>query len=226
MIPCAIDQDPYFRMTRDVAARLHFAKPALIHARFLDALQGPGSKMSASVDSSAIFMSDEPNKIKNKINRYAFSGGQVTEQEQREKGGDAQKDVSFQYLTFFLEDDEELERIRQAYTKGEMLTGELKAKCIEQLRIYVKGFQERRAKVTDEVVKDFMARKPLEWKGNQNPVAVAKRESEAAAEAEGAEGAGANGAPKLTKNQEKKLAKEKAIREKKAKEAAAKADAA
>ena len=50
LIPCAIDQDPYFRMTRDVAARLHFAKPSLIHARFLDALQGPGSKMSVKMN--------------------------------------------------------------------------------------------------------------------------------------------------------------------------------
>ncbi|CAF4920690.1 unnamed protein product, partial [Rotaria sp. Silwood2] len=28
LIPCAIDQDPYFRMTRDVAPRLNFPKPA------------------------------------------------------------------------------------------------------------------------------------------------------------------------------------------------------
>lgn len=211
MIPCAIDQDPYFRMTRDVAARLHFAKPALIHARFLDALQGPGSKMSASVDSSAIFMKDQPNQIKNKINRYAFSGGQVTEAEQREKGGDAEKDVSYQYLTFFLEDDDELERIRVAYTKGKLLTGELKAKCIAELQTYVKGFQERRAAVTDDVVKVFMARKKLEWRGNPNAIVVKKPEGESA----GGEAAG-EGAPKMTKNQEKKLAKLKAIEEKKA----------
>ncbi|KUJ11817.1 tryptophanyl-tRNA synthetase-like protein [Mollisia scopiformis] len=211
IIPCAIDQDPYFRMTRDVAARLHFAKPALIHARFLDALQGPGSKMSASVDSSAIFMKDQPNQIKNKINRYAFSGGQVTEAEQREKGGDAEKDVSYQYLTFFLEDDDELERIRVAYTKGELLTGELKAKCIAELQTYVKGFQERRAAVTDDVVKVFMARKKLEWRGNPNAIVVKKPEGESA----GGEAAG-EGTPKMTKNQEKKLAKLKAIEEKKA----------
>ena len=71
LIPCAIDQDPYFRMTRDVASRIKFAKPSLIHAKFLDALQGPGTKMSASVDESAIFMKDTPNQIKNKINKYA-----------------------------------------------------------------------------------------------------------------------------------------------------------
>ncbi len=44
LIPCAIDQDPYFRLCRDVAPRIHLAKPSMIHSRFLDALQGPSSK--------------------------------------------------------------------------------------------------------------------------------------------------------------------------------------
>lgn len=199
-------------MTRDVAARLHFAKPALIHARFLDALQGPGSKMSASVDTSAIFMYDEPNKIKNKINKYAFSGGQATEAEQREKGGDAEKDVSFQYLTFFLEDDAELEQIRKDYTSGKLLTGQLKAKCIEELQAYVKGFQERRAAVTDEMVADFFAQKKMVFKGNPNPIAVAQP-SGGEASGEATEGG-------LTKNQLKKLEKQKQIDAKKAEKAA------
>jgi tryptophanyl-tRNA synthetase len=217
LIPCAIDQDPYFRMTRDVAARLHFAKPALIHSRFLDALQGPGSKMSASVETSAIFMKDQPNQIKNKINKYAFSGGQVTEAEQREKGGDTEKDVSYQYLTFFLEDDEELERIRIAYSKGEMLTGELKAKCISELQVYVKTFQERRARVTEAVVDEFMKLRPLEWKANPNPKRPQLTDGEAR------EGEAGEGPQKLTKNQEKKLAKQKMIEEKKAAAAKGKA---
>ncbi|KAI0999561.1 Tryptophan--tRNA ligase, cytoplasmic [Podosphaera aphanis] len=221
LIPCAIDQDPYFRMTRDVAARLHFAKPALIHSRFLDALQGPGSKMSASVDASAIFMKDTPEKIKKKINRFAFSGGQVTEAEQRRLGGDAEKDVSFQYLNFFLEDDTELERVRVAYTKGEMLTGELKAMCIRELQSYVKEFQERRALVTDDTVRDFMARKQLQWKCN--PIAtVSKIEAEIAGEKNMEQGQ-AQQPCKMTKNQAKKLAKMREVEEKKAAAKAAKA---
>lgn len=63
LIPCAIDQDPYFRLTRDVAARLKYPKPALIHSQFFPALQGPGSKMSASIDTSAIFMNDTMNAM-------------------------------------------------------------------------------------------------------------------------------------------------------------------
>lgn len=202
-------------MTRDVADRLHYAKPALLHTRFLDALQGPGSKMSASIDTSAIFMNDDASKIKNKINKYAFSGGQVSLEEQRQLGGRTEKDVSFQYLTFFLEDDEELEKIRVAYEKGEMLTGELKAKCIAELQAYVGAFQERRALVTDDVVKEFMALRKLEWKGNPNAIVVEKPQQ--AASEVSAEGSG-----KLTGNQEKKLQKLKQIQEKKEKLAAAK----
>jgi tryptophanyl-tRNA synthetase len=33
LIPCAIDQDAYFRMTRDVAHKLKQGKPALIHSK-------------------------------------------------------------------------------------------------------------------------------------------------------------------------------------------------
>ncbi|KAB8255396.1 hypothetical protein BDV32DRAFT_112981 [Aspergillus pseudonomiae] len=175
LIPCAIDQDPYFRQCRENAEKMKYKKPSLIHAIFLPALQGPGSKMSASVDTSAIFMNDTPARIKNKINKYAFSGGQDTAELQRQLGGNSKVDVPFQYLTFFLEDDEELERIRAAYEKGEMLTGEMKQRCIAELQTYVKGFQERRAQVTEEMLKDFMSTRPLEWKGNPNPIVVEKK---------------------------------------------------
>jgi tryptophanyl-tRNA synthetase len=111
LIPCAIDQDPYFRLTREVAPRLKYRKPALIHAKFIPSLLGAQSKMSASVDSTSIFMTDTPKQIKDKINKYAFSGGQATTEEHREKGGDPDVDVAFQYLTFFLESDEELAKI-------------------------------------------------------------------------------------------------------------------
>ena len=174
LIPCAIDQDPYFRQCREHAEEMKYKKPSLIHAIFLPALQGPGSKMSASVDISAIFLTDKPAQIKNKINKHAFSGGQDTVEKHRELGGRTDRDVAFQYLKFFMEDDDELERIRGAYEKGEMLTGELKGICTKYLQEYVAAFQERRAKVTEEVRKEFMSERPLTWGGNPNPVVVEK----------------------------------------------------
>ena len=113
LIPCAIDQDPYFRLTRDVAQKLKYPKPTQLYSKFFPALQGPQTKMSSSDVNSSIYMSDSPSQIKNKINRHGFSGGQETEEEHRRLGGDTEVDVSYQYLTFFLEDDEELERIGQ-----------------------------------------------------------------------------------------------------------------
>lgn len=50
--------------------------------------------MSASIETSAVFLKDDEKSIKRKINKYAFSGGQETEQEQREKGGDPTVDVA------------------------------------------------------------------------------------------------------------------------------------
>uniref|UniRef100_UPI00358E0652 tryptophan--tRNA ligase, cytoplasmic isoform X2 n=1 Tax=Myxine glutinosa TaxID=7769 RepID=UPI00358E0652 len=156
LIPCAIDQDPYFRMTRDVAPRLGCPKPALLHATFFPALQGARSKMSASDANSAIFLTDSPKQIKNKINKYAFSGGRDTLEEHRRLGGCCEVDVSYMYLTFFLEDDEQLAKIHKDYSSGEMLTGELKKKLVEILQPLVREHQERRRAVTDEVLSTFM----------------------------------------------------------------------
>ena len=54
-------------MTRDVAPRLGFHKPALLHSTFFPALQGPKSKMSASDPTSSIFLTDSMKDIKQKV---------------------------------------------------------------------------------------------------------------------------------------------------------------
>uniref|UniRef100_A0A665UZV0 Tryptophan--tRNA ligase, cytoplasmic n=1 Tax=Echeneis naucrates TaxID=173247 RepID=A0A665UZV0_ECHNA len=163
LIPCAIDQDPYFRMTRDVAPRIGYPKPALLHSTFFPALQGAQTKMSASDANSSIFLTDTPKQIKNKVNKHAFSGGKDTVEEHRKFGGNPDVDVSFMYLTFFLEDDEQLEKIRQDYTSGALLTGELKKLLIETLQPMIAQHQERRKQVTDETVKQFMTPRSLNF---------------------------------------------------------------
>jgi len=163
LIPCAIDQDPYFRLTRDVAVKLKYPKPALIHAKFFPSLQGSQTKMSASVDTSAIFMNDTPKQIEKKINKYAFSGGRTTLEEQKEFGGDTEVDVAYQYLSFFMDDDEKLENIGKGYRDGEIMTGELKRMCIDVLKEFVGDFQAKKNQVTDELVKEYMRPRSLEW---------------------------------------------------------------
>ncbi|KAL0406485.1 UNVERIFIED_CONTAM: Tryptophan--tRNA ligase, cytoplasmic [Sesamum latifolium] len=76
-------QDPYFRMTRDVAPRIGYHKPALIESSFFPALQ---------------------------VNRNAFSGGQDSIENHKKYGTNLEVDIK--YLGFFLEDDAELKHIR------------------------------------------------------------------------------------------------------------------
>ncbi|KAI4244908.1 MAG: hypothetical protein L6R40_002814 [Gallowayella cf. fulva] len=164
LIPCAIDQDPYFRQCRDIAPKMGYQKPAIIHSVFLPSLRGSESKMSASEPDSSIFLSDTDNQIKRKVGK-AFSGGQDTAEEHRKIGGRTAVDVPFQYLTFFMEDDEELERIRVEYEAGKMQSGEMKMACTKELQAYVSGFRERRRAVTEDVRKEFMRPRQLSFKG-------------------------------------------------------------
>jgi len=71
-------------------------------------------------------------------------------------GGRTNVDVPYQYLEYFLEDDEELKRIHDAYEAGEMLTGELKKIAIKEIWEYVGQFQERRKNISDETLSMFM----------------------------------------------------------------------
>ena len=165
LIPCAIDQDPYFRQCRDNAEKLKYVKPALIHSVFLPSLKGAETKMSASDRDSSIYLSDTDKQIKKKIGA-SFSGGQETRELHKELGGRTDVDIPFQYLKFFLEDDAELERIRVAYEKGEMETSEIKAICTRELQEYVSAFRERRKAVTDEVQAEFLRPRPLDFRGS------------------------------------------------------------
>ena len=47
------------------------------------------------------------------VNKYAFSGGRDTVEDHRKYGGDITVDIAYQYLTFFLEDDEKLAKIKE-----------------------------------------------------------------------------------------------------------------
>lgn len=161
LIPCAIDQDPYFRLTRDVAPRLGYVKPALIHSKFFPALQGENTKMSSSIAESAIFLDDSAKKIKTKVNKYAFSGGRQTIEEHRKLGADIDVDVSYRYLTFFIEDDQRLAQIGEEYSSGQMLSGEIKKELIQILQPLVAEHQRKRDLVTKEVLDHFFAVRPL-----------------------------------------------------------------
>ena len=56
-------------------------------------------------------------------------------------GADLEVDVPYQYLTFFLDDDEKLQDIKEKYSTGKLLTGEVKAILIDVINKFLKDFQ-------------------------------------------------------------------------------------
>ena len=154
LIPLGVDQDPHFRLTRDVAPKIGKLKPALIHNIMIPSLQGPGGKMSASEENTTIYTTDSPDVVKMKINKYAFSGGKPDVEQHRKEGGNPDIDVSYQYLRIFFEpDDNALKKIHDDYKSGKMLTGELKAILIEKINNFLKIHQENREKARDKIDK-------------------------------------------------------------------------
>ena len=104
-----------------------------------------GDKMSSSKPESTIFMDDDIDVMTKKVKR-AISGGQATVEEHRRLGGDVTKDVAFQYLQFFFEeDDSALQEIREEYESGRLLAGEIKQICIDSATEWLNDLAEKRS---------------------------------------------------------------------------------
>jgi tryptophanyl-tRNA synthetase len=150
LIPAAIDQDPYWRIARDVAPKLGYFKPAQIHSRFLPALERYG-KMSASLPETCIFTTDSPEVATRKVMR-AFTGGRATVQEQRRLGANPDICSVYQYEFFlFMEDDDEIWDLRRKCLSGEILCGECKNILAERVSRFLKNHQEKREKAKDQL---------------------------------------------------------------------------
>lgn len=157
LIPLGVDQDPHFRISRDVIEKLGHKKPAIMHAKFMTPMTGGDGKQSTDKggEGKDILLTDDAKTVKKKINKYAFSGGQDTVEEHRKLGGNPDIDVACQWMTYFEDDDEKLQKMHEAYRKGELLSGEAKAMLIDKINEFLKGHQERRAeahKLIDEFI--------------------------------------------------------------------------
>jgi len=143
LIPAAIDQDPYWRMTRDIAEKLGYYKPAQIHAKFLPGL-AEGGKMSSSQPDSAIFTTDPPKKAGKKVMK-AFTGGRDTVEEQRELGGRPEICNVYAYYYFMFEENDAALVEREIKCKnGEILCGECKKTLAKRVEVFLTDFQKKR----------------------------------------------------------------------------------
>jgi len=149
LIPAAIDQDPYWRITRDIATKLGFYKPAQIHSKFLLSLSRD-SKMSSSRPETAILTTDEPEIVEKKV-LSSFTGGQATISLQKKLGGNADICPVYDYLKYFFDNEKEsLERYLRCKS-GNLLCGECKSDLANNTRDFIIEFQQKRDEAKDKV---------------------------------------------------------------------------
>ncbi|RLI49706.1 MAG: tryptophan--tRNA ligase [Candidatus Thorarchaeota archaeon] len=150
LIPCAIDQDPYWRVARDVAEKLGYYKPASIQNKFVPGL-AEGGKMSASDPNSAIFTIDTPKEARRKV-MNAFTGGRTSAKEQRDLGGNPDICSVFLYYKFvFMPDDKDLAKIERKCRGGEILCGECKQILAGMVEEFLEKHQAAREEAKDRV---------------------------------------------------------------------------
>ncbi len=150
LIPAAIDQDPYWRVSRDIAPKLGFYKPAQIHSRFLPGL-GKGGKMSSSMPETCIFLTDSTRQAKKKI-MNAFTGGRATVKEQKKLGGNPDICSVYLYEQFLFEpEDIGIKVINEDCRSGKLLCGEHKLKFAEKVEKFLIEHQHKREKARDVV---------------------------------------------------------------------------
>ena len=151
LIPAAIDQDPYWRVTRDVAERMGYYKPAQIHSKFLPGL-GMVGKMSSSKPETALFTIDDPEVIDKKVSA-AFTGGQATVALQRQLGGNALGCPVFWYLRYLFDTERQSDERLLKCKSGNLLCGECKSDLSKESQNFLVEFKKRREKAKDVIAK-------------------------------------------------------------------------
>ncbi|WP_292608842.1 MULTISPECIES: tryptophan--tRNA ligase [unclassified Methanobrevibacter] len=157
VVPVGIDQDPHIRLTRDIAHKLNedlgFLSPASTYHRFLTGLTG--DKMSSSKPATAIYLNDETKDAVKKV-KSAKTGGRETLKEQQELGGQVDKCVIYEMLLYhFIDDDNELEKIRQDCLNGTLRCGDCKAMAAELMEKFMDDLKDKQVEAR-EIAKNLI----------------------------------------------------------------------
>ena len=167
LIPYAIDQDPYFRLSRDVAKKLKLLSPCSIISKFIPPLTGNDGKMSSSISQqNTIFLTDDEKTIKHKILKYSYSGGggDGSLKDHQKYGGNVEVDIPCQYLKFFELDDDKLNNIYKNFKEGKLTCGDTKNLLAEKLTTLIIEHQKRRSEITDDEIDLFYAKDKVMYK--------------------------------------------------------------
>ena len=161
LIPCGIDQDPHFRVTRDIAETLGYPKPALLHSQMMPGLLGERvMSTTGDVADNALFLDDPPKEVDRKL-RKAFTGGRATVEEQRRLGATPEIcSIWAMWRTRFAATDEKFEQVTRDCRSGALLCGDCKGELIGRVQGFLEQHRARREKVRDYATSLIVERPP------------------------------------------------------------------
>lgn len=144
IVVCGIDQDPFFRLARNLAKRLGYKPPIVLFTRNVPGLDG-SEKMSTSIpETNPIFLSDTDEMIKNKIFGIRKVGAGTLD-ELFEKGADLNDSTLIVLARLFEPNKQLLKLIERGYSSGfdnTDLDDVFNIDCISNI-IPVKGIKSR-----------------------------------------------------------------------------------
>jgi tryptophanyl-tRNA synthetase len=111
------DQDPFFRLARDIAHKLHCKPPIILYTKNFLGLDGSDKMSTSKPETIPIFISDTDEIIRSKINKIKKVGAGTLD-ELFDKGSDLSNDVPFQLIEFLESDINKINLIKEAYTTG------------------------------------------------------------------------------------------------------------
>ena len=149
LIPCGIDQDPHFRVTRDIAEGLGYPKPSLLHSQMVPGLLGDAVMSTSNAAENALFLNDPPNTVEKKL-RQAFTGGRTTVEEQRRLGAVPEVcSIWALWRTRFAESESKFEQLTRDCRSGALLCGDCKGELIERVHRFYAAHAVAREKAKD-----------------------------------------------------------------------------
>ncbi|VVA96454.1 unnamed protein product [Arabis nemorensis] len=164
-------QDPYFRMTRDIAPGLGYCKPALIESSFFPALKA-STFLSSLELLHAYSLYNRPSCFSAIECLVHFSQGENGKMSASDPNSaiyvtDTAKDIKNKVNGAVSGGKDTVEKQillgadLEEYGEGRMQTGAVKGRLVEVLTEMVERHHRARACVTDEMVDAFMAVRPL-----------------------------------------------------------------
>lgn len=138
------DQDPFFRLARDLAKRLGRPSPIIIYTKNVPGLDGL-DKMSTSIQSTnPIFISDDERTIRNKVSSIKQVGAGTLD-ELFVKGANLELDIPFRLIELFDKNKFNVELIKKYYQSAQKFNKDMDGGLMEMLELLVgkKGYKIR-----------------------------------------------------------------------------------